>query len=111
MKIVYNNIIPFEGFLAMTIYPFIFVKKKYRYMFNDKDIRHETIHSKQQIELLIIIFFIWYLLEYIFRIFQYWNLNKAYRNICFEREAFANENNKEYLDNRKLFSFIKYLWI
>lgn len=30
MKIVYNNIIPFKGYLAMRVWPFVFVRKGVR---------------------------------------------------------------------------------
>ena len=35
-------------------------------------------------------------------------LAKAYRNISFEREAYTNEANSNYLNNRALWSFIKF---
>jgi len=34
---------------------------------------------------------------------------RAYQNISFEREAYQNEKELDYLDNRKPFSFINYL--
>jgi len=40
---------------------------------------------------------------------QFRNRKKAYRNISFEREAYANESNPDYLTNRKFFSFFNYL--
>lgn len=36
----------------------------------------------------------------------YW----AYKNISFEREAYDNGDNLEYLENRKFFSWVKYLF-
>jgi hypothetical protein len=33
----------------------------------------------------------------------------AYRNLSFEREAYVNESNLEYLETRKYFSFLNYL--
>jgi hypothetical protein len=70
---------------------------------------HEKIHLKQQIKLLWIFFFIWYLSEYIIRLIQYKNHHKAYRNISFEKEASQNEENLKYLTNRKIFSFLKFI--
>lgn len=49
MKIVYNYIIPFKGYLAMCVFPFIFVRKDARNL-TVKDINHEKIHGMQQIE-------------------------------------------------------------
>lgn len=90
MKVIYNKIIPFKGFKAITIWPFIFVRKECS--FNEVDLNHENIHGKQQKELLLIFFYLIYLIEWIF---------KGYKNISFEKEAYSNENNLDYLKNRK----------
>ena len=86
--IVTKYLIP-KGYRGLTVFPFVFVK--YRL---DKEnlvfMNHERIHLRQQLELLIIPFFIWYFLEYILRLIQYKNMDLAYRNISFEREAYAN---------------------
>ena len=45
IKIIYNNIIPFEGFSAMSVGPWIFARKKYEEIgLPDTTINHETIH-------------------------------------------------------------------
>lgn len=96
-----------KGFSGITIYPFVFARENWR---SDKIfINHEKIHLRQQIELLILPFFIWYTLEFFIRLIQFRNRQKAYRNISFEREAYANESNAAYLLNRKFFSFLNYL--
>lgn len=59
MKVIYNKIIPFKGFKAITIWPFIFVRKECS--FNEVDLNHENIHGKQQKELLLIFFYLIYL--------------------------------------------------
>ena len=52
-------------------------------------------------ELLFIFFYIIYFLEWIVRLF----INKnAYRSISFEKEAYSNEDNLEYLKTRKHFA-------
>lgn len=91
MIIIYNKLIPFKGYKAMCIWPFIFARDK----LNVIDINHESIHGKQQLELLIIFFYLIYLIEWLF---------KGYRNIFFEKEAYSNQNNLEYLKNRKWFA-------
>jgi hypothetical protein len=63
-------------------------------------INHESIHWKQQLEMLIIPFYFWYLIESIF---------KGYFNISFEQEAYTNQYNKDYLKTRKLYAWFKYL--
>ena len=91
---------------GITLFPFIFVIDKYA---SKKLINHEKIHLRQQVEMLIIPFYVVYLLEYIIRLFKHASHRKAYRNISFEREAYDNERNKKYLANRKFWSWIKYL--
>ena len=108
LLIVTKFLIP-RGYRGITIFPFVFIRYK-----EDREnvvlINHERIHLRQQLELLILPFFILYVLEFIFRLFEYKNFNIAYRNISFEREAYSNEKNLQYLTNRKLFSFAKFIF-
>lgn len=85
-------------FQAIAIFPFIFVREESKT--NNVLLNHERIHLRQQLELLIVPSLIWYLIE---------GLLKDYRQISFEREAFANEKDLNYLKRRKWFAFIKYL--
>lgn len=97
-----------KGFSGLTIFPFVIVSAKVD--LSDKVLmNHERIHLKQQLELAILPFFVWYFVEYLLRLIQFRNRRKAYRNISFEREAYANERNFEYLQKRKFWSFLKYL--
>lgn len=96
------------------------------------DTNHEKIHSRQIYEVMLLAlpaaillwifsnfwlsflfvlssFYLWYVIEWIIRLFQYRDAHLAYRNISFEREAYENDKNLEYLQNRKLVSFIRYL--
>lgn len=110
MKLVYNNIIPFKGYLAMCIFPFIFVRKDARAL-KTTDINHETIHGKQQIEMLWVLFFVWYGIEWFIRLVAYgFDCHLAYKNISFEQEAYLHEDDLIYLNNRKLFASWKYLF-
>lgn len=105
--IVSNYLLP-KGYRGLTIFPFIFIKdildKKNRILIN-----HERIHIRQQIELLIFLFFILYFLEFFIRLIQYKNWDLAYRNISFEREAYANEKDLYYLKQRSFWKFLKYI--
>ena len=105
--IVSKYLIP-KGFRGLTLFPFVIIRN-----FADKDnkvlIHHEKIHIRQQMELLILPFFLLYFLEYLWRLVQFKDRNKAYRNISFEREAYANENDFSYLQNRSLWRFRKYI--
>lgn len=72
-------------------------------------INHERIHTAQQRELLFVPFYILYVIEWLVRLVQFRNRHDAYMNISFEREAYANGDNLDYLPNRKLFAWRRYL--
>lgn len=97
-----------KGYSAITIYPFVIFKSKY-FKTNTTLINHEKIHLKQQLELLVLPFYIIYSLEFLVRLVQYKNGHLAYKNISFEREAYSNECNLKYLNNRSIWAFLKYL--
>jgi hypothetical protein len=71
-------------------------------------LNHEKIHLRQQLELLVIPFYVWYLTEYVIGLMKYKDRKEAYHNISFEREAYANENNLSYLNGRRLWDFTRY---
>lgn len=76
----------------------------------DRDvINHERIHNAQQRELLFLPFYLLYIMEWLFRLIQYRNWNKAYTNISFEREAYANGHDHSYIPTRSPYSFLKYM--
>lgn len=105
--IVAKYLIP-KGYRGMTVFPFILVKY-YKDQVNIVFLNHEKIHLRQQLEMLILPFFIWYFLEYSIRLIQYKNTALAYRNISFEREAYAKETDMDYLKNRSFFQFLNYI--
>ena len=104
LLIVAKYLIP-KGYRGLAVFPFVFVK--YRIDIENKVfVNHEKIHLRQQLELLVIPFFIWYFIEYLFRLIQYKKADLAYRNISFEREAYANEKDLNYLKNRPFLKFL-----
>jgi hypothetical protein len=107
MILISKYIIP-KNYTGLAVYPFIFLKNK-SLSDNWVLINHERIHLKQQKELLWIFFFIWYILEFSVHLIRHRDWNKAYHNISFEKEAYENEGNPNYLNDRKLWSFTKYL--
>ena len=106
MPVIKNKILPIgKNFYAINLFGIIFAKGNCNiYVLN-----HEKIHTRQMMELLIIPFYLLYVLEWLIRVLQYKNFYKAYTNISFEREAYANQLNLCYLKKRKLFSFLSYL--
>ena len=104
--IVYKYVVP-KGYRSITIFPFIFLLHK-----GDREnrvlVQHEKIHIRQQLELLVLFFYVWYFVEFLIRYVQYKNWNRAYRNISLEREAYANEKDLYYLKKRPFWRFLKY---
>lgn len=128
MKIIYNNIIPFEGFRCINLFGALFARNGCS--INEEVLNHEGIHTVQILEMFVIgfvtllpfvvfglispwwlfasvgTFYYWYFIEWLVRIFKKGN---AYRNISFEREAFSNDDDLTYLSNRKRFAWLEYL--
>ena len=109
MKKIYNDIIPLNGFTAMTLWPFIFIRNEYAWTFDNITERHENIHGRQQIEMLWVLFLLWYGIEWLVKLIYYRNRITAYKNISFEREAYSNQGNVVYLDERKPYAWVKYI--
>ncbi|WP_330444386.1 hypothetical protein [Flavobacterium sp. C4GT6] len=107
MVIVSKYLIP-KGYTAITLFPFIILRKE-EYKENAILLNHEKIHLRQQLELLILPFYLWYCIEFLIRLVIHKKWHKAYRNISFEREAYAKENAPGYLKNRRLLSFILFI--
>ena len=130
--IVYNNLIPFKGYIALTIWPLIFARKSSKPL-KEHEENHEKIHLRQQLEVLIlsaviiaalILIFGWswwwllislgvyyagYGIDYGIRYFAYGSQKEAYRNIATEQEAYLNEQDMTYLKHRKPFAWVKYI--
>jgi hypothetical protein len=105
--IVFKYLTP-RGFRGLTFYPFVFLADKDDKL-NEVFINHEKIHIRQQLELLILPFYLWYFTEYLIRLLQFRNRKKAYYAISFEREAYANEKDLDYLNSRPFWGFIRYV--
>ena len=101
MKIIINKIITFKGFKCINLFGILFCRKQ----LNKIDINHEVIHTKQMQEMLYIPFYVWYVIEYLIKLFT----GGTYRDLSFEREAYNNQYNLNYLNNRKHYSWIKYV--
>jgi len=105
-----NLILP-EWVAAITLAPFgIYIR---HYLIDEAYTNaHERIHWKQQLEMLIIFYYLWYLIEWIIKLFIHGK--EAYHNLSFEREARLTEGNLNYgekwfIPRRKHYHWIKYL--
>ncbi len=93
---------------GLALWPLLIVRDRNK-KHNEVFINHERIHFRQQLELLVVPFYFLYIIEFFIRRIQYPNWNEAYRNISFEREAYANEKDLDYLERRSLYKSLCYL--
>ena len=118
MKIIYNSIIPFPGFAYMNLFGILFGRNEYKRNLTKRTLNHESIHTEQMKEMLYIFFYIWYLIEWLIKIPCSWfykqpkngyKISKvAYRSISFEQEAYYNQYDYEYLEEkRKRYNWLK----
>ena len=105
--LIFKYLIP-KGYRGISIFPFIIFSER-KSKENLVLLNHEKIRIRQQLEFLVIPFYIWYGIEFIVRYFQFKNWNLAYKNISFEREAYANEKDLNYLKKRSFWKFYKFL--
>jgi hypothetical protein len=82
---------------GMAFFPFVIINSQVEP--TPELINHERIHLRQQIELLVIPFYIWYLIAY---------YRKGYMQVSFEKEAYDNDHDLTYINKRSIFAFCKY---
>ena len=102
--ILVTRLVPYS---AMALWPFILVKKQ-EMQHDAVLINHERIHHRQQVEMGIVLFYLVYLINYLYNLAKYRAHYRAYREIIFEREAYAMEGDMSYLKSRGFFQFVKF---
>lgn len=130
-----KTLLAFSSCHTITIGPFVLSKRA------SDDItqqvrNHETCHSYQWTEMAGVIgcvililqlifgispwwymvaalaFYLWYIVEWLIKLFVYQDLKTAYKKVSFEQEAYASEHDCNYIENRSLFSgWLQYLKI
>lgn len=100
MKIIYNRVIPIKGFACINLFGVLFVRKGKE--LSPTRLNHEAIHTAQMQELGYVLFYVLYVLEWFYRLI--FHTRTAYRGISFEREAYANADNPDYLLTRRRFA-------
>lgn len=104
--IVSKYLVP-KGYRGLTIFPFVFLKQR-ESIADAVLLNHEKIHLRQQLELLVLPFFVWYVLAFVWYFLKEQDAKKAYRAISFEREAYTNEKDLHYLKQRSFWCFLNY---
>lgn len=112
MKTIINKYIPFKDFVAINLFGVLFVREENQDFLDKETINHESIHTEQMKEMLYIFFYIWYIIEWIIRfiIFIFKTNENTYHNISFEKEAYHNDQDFNYLSKRKHYAWIKYIF-
>jgi hypothetical protein len=106
MKIIENKIIPFKGFIAINLFGLVFVKTGTK--LSERTKNHEAIHTAQQRELLFVLFYVVYVIEWFVRLVIP-GAHNAYRSVSFEQEAKSYEGERDYLKYRKPYRWLSYL--
>ena len=99
----------YRNYVGLCLWPFI-ILRSHSLRQDSTLINHERIHFRQQAELLLVFFYFFYFLEWMLKSAWYRDFYTGYRNISFEREAYLQEKNLEYLEDRKPFQFLTYLF-
>lgn len=105
MKVVYNDLIPFDGFKCINLFGVLFVRNGCT--MSDVELNHERIHTAQMKEMLYVFFYLWYFVEWLIEYFRY--KGNSYHTNTFEREAYDHEVDLDYLSTRPRFAWWKYL--
>ena len=101
-----SRVAPIE-ITAITLFCFVFS----RGVISEKTKRHETIHFQQFLECGVLPFIVIYYLDYLVKYIAYrGDGKKAYRSICFEREAYHFDDDESYLEKRSRYVWLKYFW-
>ena len=108
MILIVNKRLLSGRFKGISLWPFVILQsdqlKKDEFFLN-----HEKIHLRQQLELLVLFFYVWYAIEFFIRYLDCRDGMLAYRNISFEREAYRRENDIGYLKKRPFWAFLKFI--
>lgn len=106
MKVILNKVFPFgRKMLAINLFGIVLAKRPLTRI----EAHHEYIHTLQQRELLYVLFYILYVGEWIIRVVQTHSWFKGYLAISFEKEAYRNESNLDYVKTRPRFAWRMYL--
>lgn len=90
-----------KSFIAINLFGIIVTCEE----LSKEELNHELIHTAQARELLYIPFYLWYIIEWFYLYLKYGDWMRAYYNIRFEKEAYAHQEDLEYLNRRKHYCY------
>jgi len=102
VPVILSKVSPIE-IAAITLGPFIFSRNE----MSDRTKNHECIHWAQYKECLIIGFLLLYGASWLINICKGMSGADAYRYIWFEKEAYDNDHDFNYLQKRKWFAWAR----
>lgn len=108
MILIVNKRLFSGSFKGISLWPFVILENS-ELKKDSVFVNHEKIHLRQQLELLVLFFYIWYAIEFFIRYIDCRDSMLAYRNISFEREAYRRETDLNYLKKRPFWAFWKFL--
>ena len=103
----FRMVIPMLPVTAMAIFPFVIVDRRDRAA-DQVLLQHEMIHLRQQVELLVLPFYLLYGYYYLKGRIKGLPAKAAYRAIPFEVESYRHEAVPGYLRHRSRFAWMKY---
>lgn len=92
-----------KSYYAINLFGLILTRRR----LSATELRHELIHTRQQLELLYAFFFVWYVAEWLYWLIRLGDTWRAYRSIRFEREAYAHEDEPGYLARRRPYAYVR----
>ena len=79
------------GFRGTVFYPYVLISTSRVEAKKKRILHHEWIHIQQIRREGFLNFYCKYISEWLFNFIKYGNMSKAYKNISYEKEAYANE--------------------
>ncbi len=104
MIILRNSFLPFRGFAAINLCGILLCRRDA--VVTKALLRHEQIHTRQMLEMLVVGFYLWYVAEWLVRLMMRGN---AYRSISFEREAYSCMHDPDYLRHRRPYAWVRFI--
>ena len=107
-----NKVLDFASYVngmelsGVLIYPFAIIRNDLDKEREKRIKKHESLHADQAMYITPIIWYTWYIIEYLYnRTVNNLSHKKAYKNISFELEAHAHQSDEDY--EISLFSWLK----